>query len=94
VGDDKAGKPGTLKHFMESSMKKPMKAGDIAAVKAALKKVPAFAPEPSWNEGPTGWRALVGAALAPGGNVGKSCKGCHDLWEKPYAEKYRDRPIK
>ncbi len=89
--DGAAPKAGTLEHFMKTQVKAAMSSGDIAKVKDALKKLPAWAPEPAWNEGPTGWKAIVDTATKPDGNVGKACKGCHETWQKLYKEKFADR---
>jgi len=86
-----APKEGTLEWYMKTKVKAGMSAGKLDEVKEALKKLPDWAPEPSWNEGPTGWKAIVATATAPDGNVGKACKGCHETWQKLYKEKYKDR---
>ncbi|HEV8321642.1 MAG TPA: hypothetical protein VG389_08525 [Myxococcota bacterium] len=86
-----AGKEGTLENYMKTKVKAAMGAGDIAKVKEALKKVPGFAPEPAWNEGATGWKAIVDAATTADGNVGKACKTCHENWQKKYKATYADR---
>ncbi len=89
--DDAPGKEGTLEYYMNTVVKPAMKGGDAAKVKKALEPVPGWAPEAGWNEGDKGWKAIVGAALKPSGNLGKACKSCHDAWQKDYEAKYGDR---
>lgn len=99
--DDEACKGGKcpLHDWMEKELQEPMDAGDLKKVAASLEKVGAYAPDPKWNEGDTGWSKLAkeGAAAAKAGDAkatGATCKSCHKTWRKEYKEKHRSKALK
>ncbi len=79
-------------------MKKAVDARDTAALGAALTAAAPFAPDPTWNEGETGWRAIAeaGATKASAGDFAgarTSCKACHRAWRERYQHEFRERPV-
>ena len=88
-----------LQGWMEKNMQEPFDSKDLKKLSEALDKAAAFAPDPSWNEGATGWTKLAkdGAAAAKAGNfeaVQQSCKSCHKAWRSKYKKEHREKPIK
>lgn len=79
-------------------MKKAVDARDVAALGAALTQSAQFAPDPTWNEGETGWRAIAeaGATKAAANDFAgarASCKACHRAWRDRYQHEFRERPV-
>jgi hypothetical protein len=89
---------GPLAQWMEANLQTPMEAGDLAKLAVGLEKAAAFAPDPTWNQGDTGWEKLAkaGAAKAKAGDLAgarAACKSCHTAWRKKYKAQFRDRPL-
>jgi len=83
---------------MEEHMKKAVDARDTAALAQALTQAAAFAPDPTWNEGETGWRGIAEAAAAKAqandfAGARASCKVCHRAWRDRYQHEFRERPV-
>lgn len=79
-------------------MKKAVDDRSTAALAAALTQAAPWAPDPTWNEGETGWRALAeaGAAKANANDFAgarASCKACHRAWRDRYQHEFRERPV-
>jgi cytochrome c556 len=100
--DAKCGEKGQpscpLQGWMEKNMQEPFDSKDLPKLAAALEKAAAFAPDPSWNDGATGWAKLAkdGAAAAKAGDfkaVQQSCKSCHKAWRSKYKKEHRPKPI-
>jgi hypothetical protein len=94
----KGQRPCPLQGFMEQNVDLPMERGELAAVAAALRSAAGYAPDPSWNDGPKGWRALAlaGAEAAQAGDapgLEQSCKDCHRSYRKRYKDEFRSRPL-
>ena len=100
--DAKCGEKGQphcpLQGWMEKNMQEPFEAKDLKKVAESLEKAAGFVPDPTWNEGATGWEKIAkeGAAAATAGDgdaVQKSCKACHKAWRAKYKKEHRPRPI-
>ncbi|MEO8800394.1 MAG: hypothetical protein ABI551_21055 [Polyangiaceae bacterium] len=82
--------PCPLQKWMKQNMAPDLAAGDNAGLAAALDKVAATNPDPSW----TTWSTIAkqGADAARKGDVAgakASCKGCHDGYKAKYKAQYR-----
>jgi hypothetical protein len=95
------GRPGQplcpLQEYMKKQMQPAMRAGGEPLAETFTKVAP-WAPDPSWNEGESSWRAIseAGAAAARANdraNVQKACKSCHTAWQKRYRAEFRPRPL-
>jgi cytochrome c556 len=100
--DAKCGEKGQpdcpLQGWMEKNVQDPMDKDDLKTVAASLEKAAAFAPDPKWNDGPTGWSKLAkdGAAAAKSGDVEAtkaSCKACHKAWRSKYKKEHRSKAV-
>jgi hypothetical protein len=83
---------------MEDHLQAALDAKDLPALAKALTRVPAFAPEPSWNAGAQGWaplaeRAVDAAKQADVAATQAACKACHKAWRSKYKQTFRTRPI-
>jgi hypothetical protein len=88
-----------LQGWMEKNMQPAYEEKDLKKLAESLEKAAAFAPDPKWNEGETGWSKLAkdGAAAAKAGNfeaVQQTCKSCHKAWRSKYKKEHRMNPIK
>jgi cytochrome c556 len=101
--DAKCGEKGQpscpLQGWMEKHMQEPFDDKDLKQVAASLETAAGFAPDPTWNDGATGWSKLAkdGAAAAKAGDleaVQQSCKSCHKAWRNKYKKEHRTRPVK
>ena len=100
--DAKCGEKGQphcpLQDWMEKNVQDPLDKDDLKTVAASLEKAAGFAPDPKWNEGPTGWSKLAkdGAAAAKAGNMDAtkdSCKACHKAWRSKYKKEHRPKAL-
>ena len=85
-----------LQGYMKQTVLPAMRAGQ--GLDAALTQVAGWAPDPSWNEGATSWRALAegGVAAVRASDRAKTeaaCKLCHTAWQRRYRAEFRARPI-
>lgn len=89
--------PCPLQAYMKTKLVPAMRAGG-ETLAAELALVAGWAPDPTWNEGPAGWRevAEAGAAAARSGiraGAMAACKRCHLAWQKRYRSAFRSRAI-
>lgn len=100
--DAKCGEKGQpdcpLQGWMEKNLQDPFDAKDLKGVAAGLEKASAFAPDPSWNDGDTGWSKIAkeGAAAAKAGDsegAQKACKTCHKAWRSKYKKEFRTKAV-
>lgn len=87
-----------LADWMEDNLQAAVEAGDLTKVAAGLERAAAWAPDPSWNQGETGWEKIAkeGAAKAKAGDLAgakAACKSCHTAWRKKYKAQFRSRPL-
>lgn len=98
-GDTRAGQPMCpLQKWMEDNLGPAMEQRDTTRIAEALAKIPALAPDASWNSGAQGWSAIAeaGAEKARAGDFDgakASCKGCHKAFRERYRTEYRTRPV-
>ena len=59
-----------LQGWMEKNMGDPFDKKDLAKVAASLEKVATMAPDPKWNDGPTGWSKIAKDAAAAASGQG------------------------
>lgn len=94
------GRPGQpmcpMQEYMKRTMLPAMRSGQ--GIEESFTKVAGWAPDPSWNEGPNGWRttAEAGAAAIKAANKAgaqAACKACHTAWQKRYRAELRPRPL-
>lgn len=72
--------------------------GDATRLEEAYTQIAGFAPDPAWNAGATGWRALAedGATKARNGDVRgarAACKACHTAWRDRFKAEHRHDPV-
>jgi hypothetical protein len=87
-----------LQGFMQQKLQDAVDAGNLALAAQNLARVRAFVPDPSWNDGGSGWSSLVDAALAAASHndadaTRNACKSCHKTWRAKYKASFRTRPL-
>ena len=85
-----------LQEYMKRTMLPAMRSGQ--GIEESFTKIRTWAPDPSYDEGPNGWRATAesGAqAIKAGTKAGAqaACKACHTAWQKRYRADFRQRPL-
>lgn len=87
-----------LHDWMDEVLMPVVEAGDTARLAELYVQIARFAPDPSWNEGPTGWATLSNQAAekARAGDLRGAkgaCKQCHQAWRERYRTEFRSRPL-
>ena len=87
-----------LHDWMRDRLKAPLDAGELAKLVSPLERLEGLSPEPSWNDGPKGWKALArdGSEAARAGDeagVRATCEACHKAWKWKYRKRFRSRPL-